>query len=118
MDCDAMNVINKLNEEFSELQDENIKLKEENKRLKFNVCIQEFMDDIQEIMTNLYSHDVCEDLIVLDEQHYLLNTNDTTTTILKKLYNWEEQTCDCWYRTDKRFPCVSWKTMFPWKNQI
>ena len=43
MDCDAMNVINKLNEEFSELQDENIKLKEEIKKLKFNVCIQEFM---------------------------------------------------------------------------
>ena len=103
MDCDAMNVINKLNEEFSELQDENIKLKEEIKKLKFNVCIQEFM--------GFAWNDEC-----FDEEDYLLNTNDTTTTILKKLYNWEEKTCDDWYREDNQFPCVSWKTMFSWEN--
>tara|TARA_R110000744_G_scaffold301798_1_gene410777 strand:+ start:3939 stop:4292 length:354 start_codon:yes stop_codon:yes gene_type:complete len=104
--CDTANMIDILNQEFIEVQDENIKLKEEIKILKFNVCIAQFMVEFHD---RRWGSSFDDDY---DEEDYCYN--DKTSTLLKEIYDWENHTCDNWYRTANEFPCVSWKVMFPW----
>jgi hypothetical protein len=104
-----MEVIEKLNTEFSDLQAKYFELETKYHRLLFNRCLMQFRHDYvlhhfkdSFLLTgSLYDE-------IWDEDDFLCDTNDRTTTMLTELYNFHERTCDCWYRTDKEFPCVPW----------
>ena len=99
--CEAMDMIDKLNKEFSELQDKYNQLEEENQKLKFNECC-------LYINTENFKKRFYADIYTIfgRENQLAVECGLENNVILKEIYNWEGFTGDDWYRGDDDFPCV------------
>ena len=108
--CEAMDMIDKLNKEHDETFSENIKLKEEIIELHKKIQKLIFLNMIESNCATYIGYpgdyygqglfDWSSEL--RDAVQYGLENN----VILKEIYNWEDFTCDYWYRGDDDFPCV------------
>ena len=89
-----MEVIEKLNLEFSDLQDKYFNLEVKyNKTLYHKVLVKLKFQLIDRRFRNLE-----KEQRLWNENSYLSDTNDKTNNLLMELYNWNEFTCDDWYR--------------------
>lgn len=98
-----MEVIEKLNLEFSDLQDKYFNLEVKyNRALYDKVLIELFQSEEHPELGPVYNYHQNRRLIWekrgWDEDDYLEDTNNKIDYLLMELYNWNEFTCDFWYR--------------------
>jgi len=89
-----MEIIEKLNLEFSDLQDKYFNLEVKyNKTLYHEVLYQLRWKTVNRLCRNLV-----KEQRLWNEDDYLKNTNNKIDYLLMELYNWNEFTCDFWYK--------------------
>ena len=98
-----MEIIEKLNKEFSDLQDKYFNLEVKYNRTLFdNVLIELLETEEHTELGPVYNYHENRRLkwerICWNEDNYLKDTNDTTNNLLMELYSWNEFTCDDWYK--------------------
>ena len=100
-----MEVIEKLNKEFFDLQDKYFNLEGKYNRTLYDKVLIELLTEEKEHprstdiwMLKDYVDRRLEWEITWDEDDYLMDTDDKTNNLLIKLYNWNEFTSDDWYK--------------------
>lgn len=100
----VMEIIEKLNKEFSDLQDKYFNLEVKYNRTLFDkvlIDLEEWEEEHPDygVIRKLYvDRRLTWELTGWDEVIYLEDTNDKTNTLLMELYNWNKFTCDDWYK--------------------
>ena len=99
-----MEVIEKLNKEFSDLQDKYFNLEVKYNRTLYDKVLIELFEPAEhpEEVNPVYNYHENRRLIWekrgWNEDDYLMDTDDKTNNLLIELYNWNEFTCDDWYK--------------------
>lgn len=98
-----MEVIEKLNKEFSDLQDKYFNLEVKYNRTLYDKVLIELLEKEEERpngrwVLKRYIVRSVEWEISFNEDSYLMDTDDKTNNLLIELYNWNEFTCDDWYK--------------------
>tara|TARA_R100000963_G_C4533284_1_gene33693 strand:- start:59 stop:469 length:411 start_codon:yes stop_codon:yes gene_type:complete len=107
--CEAMDMIDKLNEEHDHTFSENIKLKEEIIELHKKIHKLIFLNMIEDDNSYIgYPGDYYGEGLFdwSDELEDAVEYGLEKNVILKEIYNWEEFSCDDWFCDDDNFPCV------------
>jgi len=98
-----MEIIEKLNKEFSDLQDKYFNLEVKYNRTLYDKVLIELLEEEEHSEYGWVKKDYVDrrikwECMGWDEDDYLEDTNNKIDYLLMDLYNWNEFTCDFWYK--------------------